>query len=69
MELDCLSYNQMGPAELTIRSKDGEEMYIIISYKRSGKFFKLKVPKHFSLYFARPFIFFRHSYGKSICSI
>ena len=68
MELDCLSYSQMGPAELVIRSRDGEEMYLVISYKRGGKFFKLKVPKFFSTYFLRPVLFIKHGYGE-LCSI
>lgn len=55
----------MGPAEVTIRSKAGDEMYLVISYKRGGKFFKLKVPRYFSTYFARPFIYLQHSYGES----
>ena len=63
MQLDCLAYNQMGPADTVIRSKDGEKMYVIITYKRGGKFYELKVPKFFSAYFERPFIYIRHSYG------
>ena len=63
LQLDCLSYNQMGPAERVIRSKDGEKMYVVITYKRGGKFYELKVPKFFSAYFERPYIFIRHSYG------
>ena len=64
LELDCLSYNQMGPAEEVIRSKDGTKMYLVITYKRGGRFHELKVPLHFSSYFARPPIFVQHPYGK-----
>ena len=63
MQLDCLSYDQMGPFELVIRSKEGERMYLVITYKRGGKFYELKVPKYFSAYFERSFIYIRHSYG------
>ena len=63
LQLDCLSYNQMGPADKIIRSKDGQPMYVIISYKRGGTFHELKVPKHFSAYFERPVLYTRHSHG------
>ena len=63
MQLDCLSYDQMGPAEVVMRSRDGEKQYVIITYKRGGKFYELKVPRFFSAYFERPFIYIQHSYG------
>lgn len=64
MDLDCLAYSQIGPAEKIVRNKNGDKMYIIITYKRSGRFFELKVPKFYSAYYERPYIYIRHSYGE-----
>ena len=63
LSLDCLAYDQMGPAATCIRSTTGEKMYLVISYKRAGQFHELKVPIHYSAYFERPLIYFRHPYG------
>ena len=61
--MDCISYELMGPAAKIVRNKDGERQYIVITYKRGGKFYELKVPRFFSAYFERPPLFVQHSYG------
>ena len=66
MALDCLAYDQMGPAATCIRSTTGDKMYLVISYKRAGQFHELKVPIHYSAYFERPLIYIRHTYGEFI---
>ena len=64
----------MGPTEQVLLDKDGNEMYLEIRYKRSGKTHTLRVPKRYSSYFARSPIFIKHPFGEyftsytSICS-
>ena len=64
LQLDCISYDLMGPAEAVIRTKNGDKLYLIIRYKRSGEFHELKVPKFFSAYFERPSLYMKHPHGK-----
>ena len=54
----------MGPAEVTIRSRDGQKQYLVISYRRGGEVHRLKVPVHFSTYAARSPMYIKHPYGK-----
>ena len=63
LQLDSLSYEQMGPAEAVIRSNSGAKMYLVIKYKRGGEWLSLKVPLHYSAYYERPFIYIKHPYG------
>ena len=60
VQLDCLAYGQMGPAEKVIRSKDGQKQYLVITYRRGGEQYRLQAPLHFSAYFERSPLYFKH---------
>ena len=61
--LESLSYDMMGPTEDCLLNKNGDRMYLTIHYRRSGQSHPLRVPKHYSAYFARSPIFIRHNFG------
>ena len=67
-QLDSLAYDQMGPAHEIIRSKDGQKLYLVISYRRGRQIHRLKVPLHYSGYYSRSPMFFKHPYGKLLNS-